>query len=118
MDKITDRTNIPTIPPVLDSSTPLSGRAIRRVQRQYRKMPTHPLTDLLFKTSIKLAAQHEIDRFTISGLERAIEVEKSKRKRGKVLNLVGEEESGPQFFSPTKIQRALDYEAQKQAQIE
>ncbi len=89
MDKITDRTNIPTfyLYWILQLHYPVeqSGES----KGQYRKIPIHPLTDLLFKTSIKLAAQHEIDRFTISGLERVIEVEKSKCKCGKVLNLVG-----------------------------
>ncbi|KAI9651876.1 MAG: hypothetical protein M1829_002120, partial [Trizodia sp. TS-e1964] len=39
--------------------------------------------------------------------------EKKKRKRGKKLNLLGEEESGPQFFSPGRIAAARDFQAEK-----
>ena len=43
----------------------------------------------------------------------AVRDERKRRKRGKRLNLVGEKESGPQFFSPGKVQAARDYRAAK-----
>ena len=43
----------------------------------------------------------------------AIRDKRKRRKRGKRLNLVGEKESGPQFFSPGKVQAARDYRAAK-----
>lgn len=43
----------------------------------------------------------------------AVRDERKRRKRGKRLNLVGKEESGPQFFSQGKVQAARDYRAAK-----
>jgi hypothetical protein len=34
-------------------------------------------------------------------------------QRGKCLNLLGEEDSGPQFFSPARVQAAKDWQAVK-----
>ena len=41
-------------------------------------------------------------------------MEKKKRKRGKKLNLLGLEDSGPQFFSPSKVQTAREFQALKE----
>ncbi|SLM40587.1 hypothetical protein LPUS_11414 [Lasallia pustulata] len=40
--------------------------------------------------------------------------EKKRRKRGKRLNLLGEEESGPQFFSPGRVTAARTWQAEKE----
>ena len=43
--------------------------------------------------------------------------EKRRRKRGKKLNLVGEEDGGAQLFHANKVRAALAYEAEKEAQV-
>jgi hypothetical protein len=50
----------------------------------------------------------------VKGLITALQDKKKRRKRGKRLNLIEEENSGPQFFSPEKIQTARDCQATKQ----
>ncbi len=50
--------------------------------------------------------QHSIDEYTKRGLVETIKDEKKKRRRGKKLNVLGEEDYGPQFFSPTTIKHA------------
>ena len=42
-------------------------------------------------------------------------MEKQKRKKTKRLNLLGEEDSGPQLFSPSRVQAAKAFQAQKEA---
>jgi hypothetical protein len=58
-----------------------------------------PVLVKIIQANIQLATQISIQHHIISGLTTAFKIEKSKQKRGKVLNLVGEEENGPQFFS-------------------
>ncbi len=66
----------------------------------------------------RLATQHSIDSHQIHDLEWAISMERKKRKRGKRLNLLGESDSGPQFFSPSKVVAAREYQAEKEAKEE
>jgi hypothetical protein len=54
----------------------------------------------------------------MKGLVETIKDEKKKRRRGKKLNVLGEEDHGPQFFSPTTIKRAQDVQAAKAAEAE
>ena len=77
------------------------------------KNPSRDKVDLLFKANERLATQHTIDEITKKGLIEALQIEKKKRTRGKRLNLVGEECSGPQFFSPSRIQATRAYQAEK-----
>src|SRR4051812_3596201 len=51
----------------------------------------------------------------IQGLLESIKLEQKKRQQGKALNLVGEESTGPQFFSPGRIQRAREVQSEKKA---
>ena len=50
----------------------------------------------------------------IVGLTNSLKNEKKKRRRGKRLNLLGQEESGAQLFSPERVQAARDYQATKE----
>ena len=54
-----------------------------------------------------------MDSHIIRGLSNALRNEKKKRQRRKRLNLIDETGSGPQFFSPYRIQLARDYQDQK-----
>ena len=61
---------------------------------------------MLFKANERLAAQHALDEHTKKGLIKTVKEEKKRRQRGKKLNVLREEDHGPQFYSPTTIKRA------------
>ena len=54
----------------------------------------------------------------IKGLQNSLQIEKTKRKRGKRLNLLGQEDNGPQFFTPDRVKAAITYQAQKEDEKE
>jgi hypothetical protein len=93
--------------------TPMTCRASRHIKRQYRDAPSPSLVTKIFKANEQLTSQHSIDGHIIKGLSNALRNEKKKRQRGKRLNLIGKNDSGPQFFSPNRIQLARDYQDQK-----
>ena len=95
--------------------TPKTARAIRRAHNLYQQNHKQPVLDKILKANIQLAAQVAIQTHIIKDLNQAFKLEKKKRQRGKALNLVGEEDSGPQFFSPGCIQRARDLQEEKEA---
>jgi hypothetical protein len=105
-------------PPVAISEapkTPFSSKGIRRLQRIYQFNPSTDALKLLFKCSLKLAAQHEIDEHVKAGLFKSLDIEKNKRRRPKAIGLAKDEERGAQLWSPTKVQRAKAELAEKQA---
>ena len=110
LDKITKPT--PTEAPSI-VKTPMTCRAVRRVQRQYHNQPNSPLLKKLFRANERLTSQHSVDQHIIKGLTVSLRNEKKKRQRGKRLNLLGEEDSGPQFFSPQRVQAARQFQATK-----
>ena len=67
-------------------------------------------------TNSRLAASNSIAQHTICGLIRAIKEEKRKRNRGKRLNLVGEEDNGPQVFTPSRVLWAKAHSDELKAQ--
>ena len=95
------------------AQTPMTCRASRRIQQQYRNIPSPSLITKVFKANEQLTSQHSVDAHIITGLSNALRNEKKKRQRGKRLNLLGENGVGPQFFSPSRIQLARDYQNQK-----
>ena len=52
----------------------------------------------------------------IAGLKRVVILEKKKRQWGKRLNLLGEEDSGPQFFSPGRVRAAREQQEAKKVE--
>ncbi|SLM34678.1 hypothetical protein LPUS_03585 [Lasallia pustulata] len=92
----------PTEPYVASGSPkkPMIGCAVCRLQKAYKKAPSEPLVAKLFRANEHLAAENSIGTHMILGLTAALREEKRRRKRGKRLNLLGEEEPEPQFFSP------------------
>ena len=48
-------------------------------------------------------------------LNKALQIEQKRRKKGKQLNLLGEDDVGPQFWSPCRIQAALRFQDEKDA---
>ena len=91
------------------AKTPLTCCITHCMHREYRLEPTRKRLDLIFYSHEQLAAQVSIDNHIIKGLQQTIQIEKSKRKKGKRLNLVGKEDSGPQFFTPARVKAALEY---------
>ena len=86
------------------------------MQRKYLLAPSPTILKKLFKANEELAAQCSVNKHTISGLCKTVINEKKKHKRGKRLNLLGENDVGPQFFSPQQVQAARDYQASKEAE--
>jgi hypothetical protein len=86
--------------------TPLTTKSIHHFQISYRCSPNPKKLQLLFKANEILATQHSINKHTKRGLVKTIKDEKKKKRRGKKLNVLREEDYGPQFFSPTTIKRA------------
>jgi hypothetical protein len=86
--------------------TPLTTKSIRYFQISYHRSPNPEKLQLLFKANEILATQHSINEHTKRDLVETIKDEKKKRQREKKLNVLGEEDYGLQFFSPTTIKRA------------
>ena len=70
--------------------------SVRRMHKAYKKCPTRKQLSFIFHANTRLAAQHSINKHTITGLITALK-HKKKRSRGKQLNLIGEEDTGPTF---------------------
>ena len=83
--------------------TPITCRAVRRTQRLYRDTSNPVLLHKILKANERLSAQHSIDSHVIKGLINTVKNEKKKRQRGKRLNLLGQEGSGPQLYGPEQI---------------
>ena len=94
----------------------MTSHAIRRIQQEYRRAPSSPLVAKLFKANEQLVSQHSIDQYVLRGLTNALKAEKKRRIRGKRLNLIGQEDIGPQFFSLARIEAARAYQALKDAE--
>jgi hypothetical protein len=94
--------------PIL-ARTPLTSRTTRRVYKEYQKAPTQEGLSLIFRGHEELAAKDSINQHIIKGLQESLKLEKKKRKLGKRLNLIGEEDHGPQFFTPERVRTAIDY---------
>ncbi len=98
--------------------TPISSRAVRRAHRQYKIEPTKLLMSKILRANERLAAHHDIDLHVIERLKMDIKQERKRRKRGKRLNLCGEQDSGPQFYGPEEVKAAQDYQASKEVEEE
>ncbi|SLM34847.1 Kelch-type beta propeller [Lasallia pustulata] len=98
-------------------NTHLECRALdaeQKVSFLLDQAPSEPLVAKLFRANERLAAENSIGTHMILGLTAALREEKKRRKRGKRLNLLGEEESGPQFFSPGRVTAARTWQAEKE----
>jgi hypothetical protein len=95
--------------------TPSDTRTFRQFKLQYRKSPTAVKISKLLRAVELMTTQNDILRFENRGLREAIVLEKSKRRRGKKLNLVGEESKGVELYSPAKVARAREYQAEKES---
>ena len=92
----------------------MTSKSIRRAQRVYKANPTQANLNVILKSQSKLAVQHELDNHSYKALIETLKEEKQRRKRGKRLNLVGEEETGAQLFDADRVRTALAYAAKKE----
>src|SRR5450432_3228275 len=98
--------------------TPLMCRITRRAHREYKKAPSQKGLELIFCGHEQLAAKDSINQHIIKGLQQSLQLEKRKRQRGKRLNLIGEEDHGPQFFTPERVRAAIEYQAEREREEE
>jgi hypothetical protein len=107
----------PTTPPEASNgslSTPKTARGMRAFQKEARKIHKTQEVRQILRINDFLLARFFEDAAEKKQLFAAIAIEKKKRSRSKRLNLVGEEDSGPQFFSPGRIQAAREFQALKE----
>ena len=86
----------------------------RCVHRAYTFKPTESLLSKILRANERLAAEQSISQHVIRGLLEALKQEKKRRRRGQRLNLLGEDNSGAQLFSPTRVLAAREYQAIKE----
>lgn len=91
----------------------MNSRAVRRVHKAYAKHPTSLLLKKILHVNERLTVEHSTDQHLIHGLIDALKQKKRRRKRGVRLNLIEEKEEGAQFFSPSKMQAARNFQASK-----
>lgn len=98
--------------------TPLSNHAMRQLAKEGHLNARDSYIQAMLRESEQMAAKVDCLEFENKGLLEALKAEKKKRNRGKRLNLLGEEDNGPQLFSPSKIQAAREYAQGKEAEKE
>ena len=108
LDVITKPSSIESSESTSPIKTPMTSRSTRRMHKLYFKQPSDLLLTKIIRANERLVSEHAIDQHIIQGLNTALKIEKKRRQRGKGLNLLGEEASGPQFFSPSKVHAARD----------
>ena len=67
----------------------------------------------VFRANERLVSQHSIDQHMLNSLANTLKDKKKKRRRGKRLNLVGDEDIGAQFFSPARVEAAQAWQVVK-----
>lgn len=106
----------PSTPACLAIRTAATPLTCRRVRQLVAATPTAEKVALIQKVAMKLATHFELQKHENNNLLRAIREEKKKRQRHRRLDLVGEEDTGaPQFFSPTRVLAAMEYQESKEA---
>jgi hypothetical protein len=99
----------------LSPKTPRTAPEIRHFQIAFQQDPSSPMIAKLFKALSITTASESILAHDNYGLREAIKIEKSKRKRGKRLDLSGEPDTGTILYSPAKVVRCRTYQAEKEA---
>lgn len=105
------------IPEVLKPTvmaTPYTCKSMRKVQRLYQINKNPATLQLILKAAVKLSADHEVDEHVKKGLIKSLELEKKKRKRGKKMNLAGNETNGCELYGPVEIGEARAFQKEKE----
>ena len=102
--------------PTHDPNTPMSCRALRKMERSYKRSPTTIKLSLVFHSLHKLAAQHSIDNHINRGLRTTLIDQKKRKAKRRNLNLCGEEAGKPEFWNSEKVLAANQYQEEQDAQ--
>ena len=93
-----------------------TSQALRHAHRECRQNPTPRKLQRLFSAESNLLAENALYKHENAGLKKTLQMEKMRKdQKGKRLNLLGEEDSGPLVFSPAKVIAARAYQDQTQA---
>ena len=92
----------------------MTSRAVRRVHRVYKFNPIKLVLLKILHINERLAAEQSISQHVIRGQDEALKQEKKRRKHGRRLNLLGEEDSRAQLYTPTRVAAARRYQATKE----
>ena len=106
----------PTSPPPTTSrgsKTLLTSKSLRRAFREFKRSPSKLKVARVFTSATTLSSKVSILEHENWGLRMAIMLENQKRKRGKRLNLAGEESKGVEVYSSGKVIAARAYQVQK-----
>ena len=95
----------------------MTSHAVRRIRQHYHRPLNSPLIAKVFRANKRLISQYSIDQHQIRGFVNTLKDERKRRIRNKRLNLVKQEDNGPQFFSPSRIEAARAYQVSKDAQL-
>ena len=102
--------------PSKSPKTPLNSRALRQARHAMERSPTTRKLDRIFKSARVLAAQVSILQKENKGLVESLALKKDKRRRGRRLNLCGEESGGVEIYTPGKVVQAREYMEAKDAE--
>ena len=107
----------PKVPTVQQAiTTPLTCRTTRRFHKSYQKSPIFAKTQKLIKANERLTAKTSLYEHQLRGLEKSLQLEKRKRKKGKKLHGAGKATGGAQFWGPEEIQAAKERNVIKEAE--
>jgi hypothetical protein len=119
-DQILSKIAIPVVKSpsklVQESKSPKSPKAIRHFYLDWKKDPTTQKVEVLFHVTESLAAKVSVLEHVNKGLRNAIELQKKKGRKGKRLNLCGEESKGVEAYSPNKVVAAREYHKKKETE--
>jgi hypothetical protein len=119
-DQILSKIAIPVVKSpsklVQESKSPKSPKAIRHFHLDWKKDPTTQKVEVLFHVTESLAAKVSVLEHVNKGLRNAIELQKKKGRKGKRLNLCGEESKGVEAYSPNKVVAAREYHKKKETE--
>jgi hypothetical protein len=85
------------------------------MHKAYKKSLSETWLEKIMHANTRFAAQNSITQHTIARLIQVFKTEKKKRICGKRLNLVSEENSGPQLFIPNQVCWAQVYTSEQKA---
>ena len=94
-------------------ATPYTAKKMRQFNRKFAKKPTTEAWLKLMKANEMNAALASIANHRAEGLKEALIDEKSKRRRGKKLNLTGEPSGRAQFFGTAEVLAAVRRQEEK-----
>jgi hypothetical protein len=98
--------------------TPMTSKALRRFEKEFKRYPTREHVNQACRILFKLEARNAITQHVNEGLKATLGIEKMRRKRGKRLNLIGEEAKGTQIYDTKAVAVARERLQQKQVEEE